>query len=61
MYGNLYEESFEDIIYGERAKLVTKKIEEEVDVSKCISYCRHHSTNMFLTNVAQKVAHKNYI
>ena len=38
MYGSLHEKSFSDIIFGNKAKQVSRKIEEEVDVSKCISY-----------------------
>lgn len=61
LYGSLHEQSFEEIIFGEKAQQVTKKIEEEVDVTKCISYCRHHSTNMFLEKVKEDVVHENYI
>ena len=60
-YGDLYTERFKDIIFGEKAKQVTKHIEEHVDVSKCMSYCRHHSTNMFLTDVKNEPEHKNFI
>lgn len=61
IYGNLHEKSFKEIIFGEQAKEVSRKIEDTVDVSKCISYCRHHSTNIFLTNAVEEKLHKNFI
>ncbi len=61
IYGNLKDQSFKEIIFGEQAKRVTKRIEEEVDVTKCISYCRHHSTNIFLTKVIEEKLHENFI
>ena len=60
-YGDLYNESFEEIILGDKAKAVTEKIEKEIDVSKCISYCRHHSTNIFLWNIVEEPSHVNFI
>lgn len=61
IYGNLNDNSFKDIIFSDKAEKVSLKIENEVDVSKCISYCRHHSTNIFLTNITQDKIHKNFI
>ena len=61
MYGSLHDDSFENIIWSDKAKAVSKKITNEVDVTKCISYCRHHSTNMFLTKVTSEPMHENFI
>ena len=40
---------------------VTKKIEDEVNVKNCISYCRHHSTNQFLWKIHEEPEHVNFI
>lgn len=61
LYGNLNNMRFKDIIWGDKAKKVSLKIENEVNVENCISYCRHHSTNIFLTNVVEKKMHENFI
>lgn len=60
-YGNLNSMRFKEIIFGEQAEKVTRKINDEVDVSKCITFCRHHSTNLFLENVIGKKTHENFI
>jgi radical SAM protein with 4Fe4S-binding SPASM domain len=60
IYGNLNEKRFKEIIFSDNAKEVTKLI-EKVDVTKCVSYCRHHETNIFLTNVVSDKMHKNFV
>jgi radical SAM protein with 4Fe4S-binding SPASM domain len=60
-FGNLHEKSFKEIIFGDQAQAVAKKIENEVDVTQCISYCRHHSTNMFLSKLQEEPEHVNFI
>jgi radical SAM protein with 4Fe4S-binding SPASM domain len=60
IYGNLNEKSFKKIIFSEKAKEVTKLI-EKVDVTKCINDCRHHETNIFLTNLTSDKIHKNFV
>ncbi len=60
-YGDLHTQSFEEIFLSERVTEVTKKIEREVNVKNCISYCRHHSTNQFLWKIYDEPAHRNFI
>ena len=60
-YGDLHTQSFEEIFTGDRIQQVTKKIEEEINVKNCISYCRHHSTNQFLWKIHEQPAHVNFI
>lgn len=59
--GDLNKESFSSIIFSEQAQKVSKKIEDEVNVKNCISYCRHHSTNIFLWNIHDQPDHINFI
>lgn len=59
--GDLHKQSFEEIFRSERVKEVTKKIEMEIKVKNCISYCRHNSTNEFLWKIYDKPEHENFI
>ena len=60
-YGNLYEQSFKDIWLSQKRKDIIRYIEENVDVTKCMTYCRHHSTNQFLWPFLNKPEHINFI
>ncbi len=60
-YGDLHHESFEQIFTGDNVKRITKKIEDEINVKGCISFCRHNSTNEFLWKVQEKIEHENFI
>ena len=60
-YGNLYEKTFSQIWLSKLRRRIIKDIEEHVDVSKCMTYCRHHSTNMFLWQFIEPPAHVNFI
>ena len=60
-YGNLFEKSFKEIFEGEKCKEVKQRIESKVDVSKCMTFCRHHSTNQFLAQIKEKPMHENFI
>lgn len=60
-YGNLHDRSFIDIWLSEKRKRIMKYIEENVDVSKCLTYCRHHSTNQFLWQFEEPPEHINFI
>ena len=59
--GNLYEQSFAQIWQSERKQEVMNFIENNVDVRKCMTYCRHHSTNIFLWQFMELPAHINFI
>lgn len=60
-YGSLYERSFREIWDSDRRKAIQEKIKNEVNVDKCMSYCRHHSTNLFLWQFYDKPEHVNFI
>jgi radical SAM protein with 4Fe4S-binding SPASM domain len=60
-YGDLHFQTFEEIFTSGRVEEVTKKIEREVNVKNCISYCRHHSTNQFLWKIYEEPQHANFI
>jgi MoaA/NifB/PqqE/SkfB family radical SAM enzyme len=60
-YGNLHEKSFKEIWLSDRRRDIQKHIKENIDVNKCMSYCRHHSTNQFLSQFHNKPNHINFI
>ncbi|WP_417335287.1 radical SAM protein [Halobacteriovorax marinus] len=60
-FGDLHKSSFKEIIFSDKAQEVAKRIENTVDVSKCMSFCRHHNTNMFVWDVMEDKKHKNFI
>ncbi len=60
-YGNLNEKSFSEIWQGDKKREIINHIKENIDVDKCMTYCRHHSTNMFLWQFLTPPAHTNFI
>lgn len=60
-YGNIEKNSFAEIVSGLKAKEIQKRIKDNQDVSKCMSYCRHHSTNQFLWSIYDEPDHVNFI
>jgi len=60
-FGDLNVKTFKEIFDSERTKFIMKDIQENYDVSKCMSYCRHHSTNIFLSNLKDSPEHVNFI
>lgn len=60
-YGDLNEQSLEEILRSSRYRDVQKKVENEIDVNKCMSYCRHHNVNKFLWSFRTPPAHLNFI
>lgn len=60
-FGNLNEQSFSEIWRGNKKREIIKFIENNVDVGKCMTYCRHHSTNLFLWQFLEPPAHINFI
>lgn len=61
LHGNLHEETFEQIWYGERRRKLTEKIARELDLTKCMTYCRHHQINKFLWQIIHPPEHVNFI
>jgi len=60
-YGNLHEKSFIEIWKSQRRKRIIRYIENNIDVKKCMTYCRHHSTNQFLWQFREAPEHLNFI
>ena len=60
-YGNLKTNSFVDIFKSDQRKKVQKHIEKNINVKKCMTFCRHHSTNQFLAGIVNKPEHENFI
>lgn len=60
-YGNLYEKSFEDIWKSDRRRQVIQDVIDNVDVSRCMTYCRHHNVNKYLWQLRHPPEHVNFI
>lgn len=60
-YGNVIEQSFEDMWNSERCKKVMKYVQETLDVSKCMPNCRPNSVNKFLWELKNPPQHVNFI
>ena len=62
LFGNVNQNSFEEILTGEKRKDIIKYITENVDVHKeCMTYCRHHQINKFLWDMVHPPQHANFI
>lgn len=62
LMGNLYKQSFYDIVHSDRYWEVIKKIQEEVNCKKdCYSNCRTNNINEYLWKIKNPPAHKNFI
>lgn len=60
-FGNLNEKSYSEIWQSKRTKEIIKNIENNINVNDCMTYCRHHSTNMFLWQFVDYPQHVNFI
>ena len=60
-FGNLHGKSFADIWLSDRRRDIMRHIKENIDVDKCMTYCRHHSTNIFLWQILTPPEHINFI
>lgn len=60
-YGNLKEHTLKHIFDSTHTRNTMKFIEDKYDINKCMSYCRHHSTNIFLDEISTKPDHVNFI
>jgi len=62
LYGNIKEQSFEDIWYGPRRQEVEADIRTNINVHKdCMTYCRHHQINRVLWDLTHPPDHVNFI
>lgn len=60
-YGDLNEQSLDEILASTRYREIQKMVEEEIDVHKCMSYCRHHNVNKYLWSLKNPPIHLNFI
>ena len=60
-FGNLYTEPFEKIWESSRRKSIVDYIESNIDVSKCMTHCRHHNVNKYVWQLYNSPEHDNFI
>lgn len=60
-YGNLHDHSFAEIMRSERRQQVMLRVEQNIDVDKCMTYCRHHNVNKYLWDLRNPPEHVNFI
>ena len=61
-YGNLNEMSLEEIIKSKKFQDVTKYVEKNVNVHKCMPTCRQHNANKYLWRLKEdEPVHFNFI
>ncbi len=60
-YGNIYEQTFQDIWDGEKRKKSLKWVEEALDVSTCRVNCRMDEVNKYLWELKNPPTHVNFI
>ena len=61
-FDNIYDNTFEDIWFGERRKKIIKYLENELDTKKCPPNCRPNAINEFLWEIKNpRVKHLNFV
>ena len=60
-FGNIYENSFEEIWKSQKRISMIDKICADPDFKRCDTLCRHHSINKFLNQLKDTPAHINFI
>jgi cyclic pyranopterin phosphate synthase len=60
-YGNILEQSFEDIWKGDRRREALRFVGEELDVGECRVNCRMDKVNEYLWSLKHPSAHVNFI
>lgn len=61
LYGNLNEQTFQEIWEGERRRESLRWVEEEMDATQCRVNCRMDEVNRFLWELRDPPAHVNFI
>ncbi|MFH1309443.1 MAG: radical SAM protein [Candidatus Omnitrophota bacterium] len=61
LYGNIYEESFQEIWQGKKRKKSLAWMENELDISKCRVNCRMNKINKYLWDLKNLPEHVNFI
>jgi GTP 3',8-cyclase len=60
-FDNIYDNTFEDIWFGERRKKIIKYLENELDTKRCPPNCRPNTINEFLWDLKSPPEHVNFI
>lgn len=60
-YGNIYDQSFKELLSSEKCKNVMNMIYNELNVHKCMPNCRNDAVNRFLWNLKHPPEHVNFI
>jgi len=60
-YGNIYNDSFENIWEGDKRKKSYKYIQNELDIKNCRVNCRMDEVNRYLFRLKNPQAHDNFI
>jgi len=61
LYGNIYENTFQEIWEGERRRASLRWVERELDARTCRINCRMDKINQYLWNLTHPPAHVNFI
>jgi len=61
LYGNIYEQSFQDIWEGEKREKSLSWFEKDFDISKCRINCRMDEINKYLWDLKNPPEHVNFI
>lgn len=60
-YGNIYENSFEEIWEGDKRKASYEYVQNELDIKNCRVNCRMDEVNRYLERLKNPDAHDNFI
>lgn len=61
LYGNINEQSFQDIWEGQKRKKAMARFEQEFDISACRLNCRMDKINQYLWEIKNPIEHVNFI
>ena len=61
LYGNIYENSFQEIWEGDKRKESLKFVHQELDTCQCRVNCRMDEVNRYLWELKNPQSHVNFI